>query len=292
MRTRGMLAVVVLGFAFCATAYAAKGILLRYKYKAGASQKYAMRATMTTRMSGVKQAAPGANTMTMKGSLTVKTTAVSAAGVAAQEVKITDMEMVAPGMKMTLKNGKMSGTMGGKPMKMSKEEQDQAVDMSLKQKVDTRGQVVGSAESAGSPLSGMGPFGSNQITAVFPKNAVSPGHKWSQTIKTALGAGGAAPAMSVDMTYRFAGLEKYKGADVARITFQGKGKMGPTPKGGRAGMGDVNQTLSGYQLFDYKAGVARYIKVKSQDVAKPRAAAGKAPSGSMTMTSDMEIILQ
>lgn len=292
MRTRGILVVVTLGIVFCTVAYAARAVLLRYKYTPGATQKYAVRATMTTRVTGARQAPPAAQKMTMNGTMTVKTTAVSSAGVADQEIRITEMEMVGPGMKITLRKGKVSGTMGGKPMPMSKEEQAQAMEASLKQKVDTRGQIIGAAESPGSALSGMGPLGGDQLTAVFPKNPVSRGQKWSQSMKTTMGTAGAAPVMSIDMTYRLTRLEKYKGADVARITFRGTGKMGPVPKGSPAGMRNFDQTLSGYELFDYKAGVARYIKVRSEQGTKPRPAAGKAPSASMTTVSDTEIILQ
>jgi len=292
MRTRGTLVIVALAMASCATAHSAKGLLLRYKYTPGTSEKYAMRAIVTIRVTGCKQAPPEVENITMNGTVTIKRTAVTAAGVATQEIKFNEMELVGHGMKIAYKNGKMSTTTDGKPMPMTKEEQAQTVDMSLKQKVDTRGQVVGGVEGTGASF-GMGPFGSDQMAAVFPKSPVSPGQKWSQTMKMTPRAPHGV-AITVDMTYRFAGFERYKGADVARITFEGKGNAVAMPKGMPAVMADVNRTLSGYELFDYKMGVARYVEVNSHNLAKPRPAAGKPPYGTMTVTmvGYMEIIPQ
>lgn len=289
MRAKSLVAAGLVGLMACAAVTAAgKALLLRYKYKPGAVDKYVMKGGFTTSLVREGATHQVGEKATLDAKLTVKTTAVNAAGAASQELSVDRMEMTARGTKIVVEHGKATILVNGKPLKTPPKQYEKMLGEPVKVQVDSRGAVVKSAAAASrGPSSAFDPAQFQHMTVVFPQGAVAPGQKWSGSIK--LPAGSELPR-SLDFTYRFVGTERYKGTQVARINVSGAGKLqGAT--GGKAPVESVKQNLNGYELFDYKAGRVSYIKWKVQQVVT-RAAGEKQQPVTAIMNGEIEVARQ
>ena len=300
MKTKGMVVMAVMLVALLTSVAAQaqeaqEALMLRYTYTAGATDKYVMKGAFEGAMSGGPQGEIPMD-IGIEGALTVKTTAVSDKGVASQEIAIERMAVNSSVMgmesQMIAEGGKVTLLVNGQPMEMPEGTPGmEALSKPIKMKLDTRGNVVEmDISSLGDVLGGFDPSAMYRANTAFPEGPVSPGDSWSHSIKIPLNMLGQTTEMTMSFTYTFVGTEKYKGADVVRLSLKGTGELSTTGEGNTP-FKDLTQSFSGYELFDFKAGRTPYTKVKME-----QAMAGMPGSGeqdmSMTISGDLEVTLQ
>ena len=284
--------VMLATLAVAATAYADDGLLLRYKYTAGKADTYVVKGVVEGAMMGGPSPMPLTAGIDMR--MTIKTTAVSDQGVASQEMAIDHMAMTTEtmGMKvqMLLEGGKLSMLVDGKPMELPADVPGMAaLGQTFKAEVDARGQVLKlDLGSMGDIVGGFDPTALQQTT-VFPEGPVAPGATWSQEIKLPLNIMGQKMEVVMKYDYTFVGVEQYKGKDVARINFKGSGQT--RAEGAGAPFSNMSQTFTGYEFFDYGAGVGPFAKIHLQQSMAGAASEGQ-PAPTMDMTGDFDVILQ
>ena len=293
MKRIGMVVtVLVAALVVAATAYADDGLLLRYKYKAGKADTYAVKGAMQGAMMGGPSPMPLTVNVDMR--MTIKTTAVNDQGVASQEMAIDRMAMTTETMgmqmQMLLEGGKLSMLVDGKPMELPANVPGmEALGQTFKAKVDARGRVLElDLGSMGDMLGGFEPTALQQTT-VFPEGPVAPGATWSQEIKLPLNVMGQKMEVVMKYDYTFVGVEQYKGKEVARISFKGSGQT--RAEGAQAPFSNMSQTFTGYELFDYGAGVGPSAKIHLQQSMAGPAREGQ-PATTMDMAGDFEVTLQ
>lgn len=292
MKTKGMVAAALLMLGLSVSMAAAQnGLLLRYKYTAGAVDAYVLKGTLAGAMSAPGQGTPMPLNGTVDGGYTIKTTSVSDQGVAAQETTLgrmqVSMDLMGLSTLIIIENGQASVTVNGQPMELPKDLPGMsAFGAPIKTKVDARGRVLKVDLSALGDLgSGFDPSVIQEINILFPEAAVSPGQTWSNLIKLPLKIKDQALELRISYTYTLVGIEQYQGRDVARINFKGDGGIASKPGGA---FDRMKQTFAGYELFDNDAGRPVYDKVKlDQTMSGP--AAPNQPQMSGNMTADFEI---
>lgn len=288
MRRGGVVVPIMVG-ALAVLAAAEQGLVLRYRYATGRVERYALKAAFTV-TGPTNGPLPGPGSYRAEGVIKLKTISVSTVGVASQEARVERMEMTGDGTKTTWKNGTLTVQMNGQPYRMTREDQENEraeLLRPMRQEVDARGEVTSARDRSDEGLfvAGLNPLGlEQQMSVIFPDGPVAPGQTWAQTIKLLTGAA-RAPDLTVGMTYKFVRTEKYKGADVARISFEGKGRFAED---------SLKHRVSGYQLFDSRAGVARYINMKTDQaiaILMPAGGAKQSASNKVIMAAKGEIEL-
>jgi hypothetical protein len=283
---------LLLVLAVAVAAQAQQGVTLRYNYAAGAVDKYLLKGTLEGVMK-MPDAGEMPMTANVNGRLTVKTAAVSDEGVASQDMTLERMEVAtnAMGMQalMVMEGGKLTVTVNGQPVEMPYNVPGvEAIGKPIKAKVDARGRVL---EMDLSPLgdlaAGFDPTMLQEMSVVFPEGPVNVGDNWSNEMKIPLNVMGQKMELSLNFTYTFAGVQQYKGREVARLDLKGTTRMGA----GGESADQVKQTLSGYELFDCAAGRQVYDKIKLEQTAADMGAPGQ-PGATMTMTGDFEVIAE
>jgi hypothetical protein len=293
MKTRGMLAVALLAVLLVAAAAQAQGVVLRYKYTQGGVDKYVMKGSFNGQVSGGQEAAMPLS-ITMDGGLTVKTSAVTSAGIASQTTTIDHMNVTSSAMgmetQMTVENGKTTILVNGQPMEMPQGTPGMDVlAKPIKAKIDSRGRVVSLDTSGmGDMFGGFDPSTLSQMSVAFPEGAVTPGQSWSNSAKMPMKIMGQNMQLALNFTYTFVGMEKYKGTDVARIGIKGTSTMSGTAA--TAPLQTMKQTFSGYDYFDTVKGRSLYTKL---DMEQTMSGAG-APNQpmNMSMAGNVEITRQ
>jgi hypothetical protein len=293
MKTRGMLAVALLVVLLAAVAAHADGVVLRYKYTQGAVDKYVMKGAFNGQISGAQEAATPLSVV-VEGSLTVKTSAVTTAGVASQETTIDRMNvsssMTGVETQMTIEGGKTTLLVNGQPMEMPQGMPGMDfLGKPIKAKIDTRGRVV-SMDTGGlnEMFGGFDPSTLSQMSVAFPQGAVTPGQSWSNATKVPIKIMGQRMELGLNFTYTFVGMEKYKGVDVARIDIKGTSQMSGTAA--NAPLQNMKQTFGGYEYFDTAAGDAPYTKIHMEQTMSGTGAPNQTMS--MSMAGDIEITRQ
>ena len=298
MRIKGLVAAVVLLAAAAMVAAAQDGLTLRYQYKAGTIDKYTMRGTFNGTMSGAGGAGEAAMpiSVSIDGAMTIKTTAVSDAGVASQQMTVNRVEantdMMGMAAQIIMEGGKVTVLVNGQPMEMPEGMPGMdSIGQPIGMKIDSRGRVLElNTSSMGEMFGGFDPSMMQQTSVAFPEGPVTPGQTWSNSVKLPMKVMGQDMLLALDFSYTFVGTEKYKGVDVARINLEGRDEMRPAA-GGSGGLESMKQTFSGYELFDYSAGRAPYGKITMNQVATVAGGANQAPM-TMNIAGDLEILLQ
>lgn len=283
--------VMMMAFSVAAAAYADDSLLLRYKYQAGKADTYAVKGGMQGTMTSGGGPIPMTVNTDMR--MTAKTTAVSDQGVASQEAAIDRMAMTSEAMGMKtqvlLEGGKLSMLVDGKPVELPPNMPGiDALGQMFKAKVDARGRVLDLDLGSMSDLSGgFGPAALQQ-TIVFPEAPVAPGATWSEESKLPFSMMGQKMDLVMKYDYTFVGVERYKGKEVARINFKGSGWS--DVKGAEAPFSTMF-TFTGYELFDYGAGVSPFTRIHMQQSGAVQVSEGQ-PGLAMDITGDFDMTLQ
>ena len=293
MKTRGMLAVAVLAVLLVAAAAHAQGVVLRYKYTQGAVDKYVMKGAFNGQVSGGQEAAMPLS-VAIDGGMTVKTSAVTAAGVASQQTTMDHMNVSSSAMgietQMTIEGGKTTILVNGQPMEMPQGMPGMDfLAKPIKAKIDTRGRVV-SLDMGGlnEMLGGFDPSTLSQMSVAFPEGAAAPGQSWSTSSKVPIKVMGQGMELALNFTYTFVGMETYKGIDVARIDIKGTSQMRGTAA--NASLQNMKQTFNGYDYFDTAAGRSLYTKIGMEQTMSGVGAPNQPMN--MSMAGNMEITRQ
>jgi len=293
MKTRGMLAVALLAVLLVAAAAQAQGVVLRYKYTKGAVDKYVMKGAFNGQISGVQEAATPLS-VAMDGGITVKTSAVTSAGVASQATTIDHMNVTSSMMgietQMTIEGGKATILVNGQPMEMPQGMPGMDfLGKPIKAKIDARGRVVSlDMGGANQMFGGFDPSTLSQMSVAFPEGAVTPGQSWSNSAKVPVKVMGQGMELALNFTYTFVGMEKYKGTDVARIGIKGTSAMRGTAA--NAPLQSMKQTFSGDDYFDTATGQSLYTKLRMEQTMSGAGAPNQPMN--MSMVGDMEITRQ
>jgi len=294
MKTKGMLlaAGLLVVLLVGAAAQAQNGLVLRYRYAPGDVQTYLMKGTV---QGAVKTADASEMPVTadMDGRITAKTTAVSDRGVASQEITLGRLTVTTEAMgiqsQAVIEAGKITVTVNGQPVELPQGIPGVAAfGTPIKAKVDPRGRVLQmDTTPLGDLAAGFDPSMLRETSVVFPEGPVNVGDSWSSKMTIPLNMMGRKTNVTLDFTYTFAGVEQYKGKDVARLDLKGTATM--------ASAGDSafqsRQTFSGFELFDYSAGRDAYDKINLQQTMTMPSAAGQ-PAATMTMTGDFEVTIE
>ncbi|UCH34838.1 MAG: hypothetical protein JSV65_00345 [Armatimonadota bacterium] len=293
MRTRSAVIAVLLAIVLVGAAAQAQGLVLRYKYTAGAVDNYVMKGAFEGSMRTANQGEMPID-LSLDGRMRIKTTAVTQDGVASQEMTLDRMEvnttMMGMEAQMVMEQGQMTLMVNGQPMDLPQGMPGMdALGKPIKSKTNTRGQVLEvDLSGLGDMFGGFDPATMQEASVVFPEGPVSPGDSWSNSLKIPMAVMGEKMELTVNFTYKFIGTEKYKDADVARIALKGTAQM----RGGAdAKLESIKQSFSGYELFDYNAGRTPYSKMHMDQVMKMTPAADQ-PEVNMSIAGDIEMILQ
>jgi len=294
MKTKGLsvAAAVLMILVVVAAAAAQPGLTLRYNYTAGEVDNYLMKGTVAGVMK-MPDAGEVPITADLNGRLTVKVAAVSDQGVASQEMTLERMEITtdAMGMQavMVMEAGKLTVTVNGQPVEMPQNVPGmEAIGKPIKAKVDARGRVLQmDLTPLGDLAAGFDPTMLQEMNIVFPEGPVSVGDSWSNEMKIPLNVVGQKMELGLNFTYTFAGIQQYKGREVAKLDLKGTARMGA----GGDSPDRVKQTFSGYELFDHVAGRQVYDKIKLEQATAEVGAPGQ-PAATMTMTGDFEVTIE
>jgi hypothetical protein len=298
MKTKAVLAAAMFAAMVGAAAQAQGRLKLRYHFAAGDMRIYAVKATCYARWawaSGDRMDPVAPTTVLVHGTMAVRTAKVGPDGAARQALQRIAMTCTMPGQesRYSIEAGKARAVVNGETHEWRTPKLDAEVfGCPLASTLDVRGRLR-LMDGARLRIEHYDGSLMHQSVPILPPAVVSPGDHWSQEVVLPVEIIGRNLDLAMNYRWTLVGMETYKGRHVARISFDGAGKI--SGDAGKGSFSTIERKCHGYELFDYQAGQALYHTEKVEQIAagERRRAPGRPPAAPMniTMTADTEIVL-